>query len=60
MEGGGIDERWCTSPTERRMEMTDVEYAKWFKEQWEAAILRLEGYDLSKIYIVADYTKRHP
>lgn len=34
-------------------EMTDVEYEKWFKEQWEEVVEMLKGHDLSKIHIVA-------
>ena len=40
--------------------MTDVEYEKWFKEQWENVIGKLKGHDLSRIYIVADYTRPRP
>ena len=42
------------------MDMTDFEYEKWFKEQWETVLETLKRYDLSRIYITADYTRRNP
>lgn len=40
--------------------MTDYEFEEWFKEEWAKVTEELKGYDLSRIYIVADESKMYP